>query len=229
MDSSSELDKIHLLPKPVTNNDAIPVSCSVTSTGDILLRNDGFNAEAAYTLDNFYAHMANILGNMERMKVDGAVLQVGQDPSGKKSIKMFLLYDARVLLGTKSTVDKSNRIHTVKVPGQTPGILHTNPEKWSFKGALPDGTRVSFKPIYDIPLNYTKDVQNSPEATEPRNTKDQSIVVAYAQQGVVSYALDRYASPSKPQQVMPNEKVADAIVLVIREVTNKIARLKGLK
>lgn len=227
---SERSESSRLLPKPVTGKEAIPVPCSITPTGDILLRNDGFNAEATYTLDNFYAHMANILGNMERMEVDGAVLQVGQDTNGNNSINMLLLYDERVLLGTMASIDNKNKIRTSKIQGTLPGIIHEKPKEWSFEGALPNGTEVSFRPVYDIPLNYTADAQNSPE-DESRNIGNPSIVVAYGKNEIVDYALKHYAIPPRSQQVnpLPNEKVADAIELVMREVTSKIAKLKGLK
>ncbi len=235
MDASFELEKPKVLPKPVTGKEMTPVSCSLTPTGDILLRNDGFNAEAAYTFDMFYAHMAVTLGNMERMEVDGAVLQVRQDTSGSNSVNILLLYDKRVLLGTMASSDNAGNIFTInistiKVPGRPPGILHEEPKEWSFEGALPNGIKVSFMPVYDIPLNYTTDAASNFGAG-PRNIESPSIIVAYGKRGIVDYALAHYSNPPEPKQVNPlsNEIVADAIELVMKEVTSKIAKLKGLK
>lgn len=230
MSGLSEREMLDRLPKPVTTNEEMPTACSIGQYyPNILLRNDGFNANVAYTAEAFYAHLANILGNLVRMNVDGLVLQVSEDEQNRKLVNMMLLYDARRLITTGFTLDQEG-ITVVRQPGAAPDLLHQRPDEWSFEADLTVGARISFKPVYDIPLNYTIDAITSPEANG-RNLESPAIVAAYGKGGVIRYAYENYQNPpqNKLQNTLSNEVIADGILLVTREVTGKIATLKGLK
>ncbi len=83
---------MEVLPRPVKEKDQIPPSCSIGEyLPDIILRNDGFDAEVVYTFESFYAHGANILGNMARIRIDGAVLQILDGVTGKRIVNVNYL------------------------------------------------------------------------------------------------------------------------------------------
>ncbi len=183
---SSETEKFSALPQTTKQGDVIPPPCSIGKYyPDILLRNDGFNAEVAYTFDDFYAHGANILGNLVRMRVDGAVLQLLTDEQGEKIINVLLLYDARRQLTSSFSIGASGEFAFHQTPAGKPSVLHDHPELWSFEGSLPNGKKVKFTPVYDIPLNYTADATESEEAKK-RNLEAPTMLVAYGRNGVLS-------------------------------------------
>lgn len=224
MDRSSEREKLDLLPKPVKSNELIPPPCSIGQYyPNVILRNDGFNADATYTLESFYSHFANILGNMERMRVDGVVLSEQSAENGKR-INIFLLYDSQVLLTTSLEAPSGRSIHAKHNPGVPPGILHQKPELWNYEGKLPDGTEVVFKPIFDIPINY---VVNA--ATE--GNENPSIVIAYGKKAIVDYAFKNFTNPpfGPNKKTVSDDNAAEAVMLITKEVSSKIAKAKGLK
>lgn len=222
MEDRTERGKIDLLPKAVKQKEAIPPPCSIAKYyPDILLRNDGFTAEVAYTFDDFYARGASILGNLVRMRVDGAVLQVLDDKKGNKVINVLYLYDARRQLTTSFSVN-SGLIQVHETPGEKPSILHERPELWSFTGRLPNGIKVSFMPVYDIPLNYTIDAPKI-SGGEARNLDVPAIVIAYGRKGIVDYAYENFRNPPKSKSVntLLDEDIINALHLITADVSRK--------
>lgn len=226
MDPSSESEKLNLLPKPVKSIELIPLPCSIGQYyPNIILRNDGFNADAVYTLESFYSHFANILGNMERMEVDGVVLSEESTKTGKK-INVSLLYDAGVLLTTSfSDSSSGGGINIRRDPGVPPGILHQKPELWSYEGKLPDGTEIVFKPVFEIPINYVADT------TDKEGKQAPSIVIAYGKKNIVDYAFKNFMNPpfGPNKKTVSDDNAAEAVMLVTKEVSSKIAKAKGLE
>src|SRR3989344_1687591 len=214
--SNPEEEKLSLLPKPATQKEQIPPPCSVAKYyPDILLRNDGFNAKVAYTFDDFYAHGANILGNMVRMQVDGAVLQLLTDEQGEKTINVLYLYDARRQLTNSFSLTPSGESAFYQTPAERLSILHKHPELWSYEGSLPNGRKVKFTLVFDIQINFTADAAQS-EGAEHRNLDAPTMVIAYGRRGIVDYAYEHFMNPPKPEELntLPDDDIIDALMLI---------------
>lgn len=221
-DTQEILEKFDLLPKPSTQETDIPRACSGGKyTPDVILRNDGFNAGAVYTADSFYMNFANLLGNMARMRVDGLVVREKTTEKGSKAIEMLLLYDQNQQL--TNSITNAEGILQVRRNLATPlSVLHTNPESWSWRGALPDGTEVVFKPVYEIPVNYTSDAEIN--SGETGNNSEPAIVIGYGSRGVVNYAYDHFKTLAEPksQKTLADQTVREALKLAAASVSTKI-------
>lgn len=221
--SNPEEEKLSLLPKPATQKEQFPPPCSVaTYYPDILLRNDGFNAEVAYTFDGFYAHGANILGNMVRMQVDGAVLQLLTDERGERMINVLYLYDARRQLTNSFSLSPHGEFKFHQTRAGELSILHQHPELWSYEGNLPNGRKVKFTPVFDIPVNFTADAAQN-EGAESRNLDAPTMVIAYGRRGIIDYAYGHYINPPKPKELntLPDGDIIDALRLIVCGISAK--------
>lgn len=158
------------------------------------------------------------------MDLDGVVLSEQSAENGKR-INIFLLYDAHVLPTTSFSEDPSRGgIHTKRNPGVPPGILHQKPELWSYEGKLPDGTEVVFKPIFDIPINYAVNAAT-------KGNENPSIVIAYGKKAIVDYAFKNFTNPpfGPNKKTVSDDNAAEAVMLITKEISSKIAQVKGLK
>lgn len=208
------------LPDPVQTLDDIPRPYSRTPKGNIILRNDGFNARNVYRFDSGFAHLSNIMANRARMRVDGAIMQA-YEADGTKHIDLLWLYNARRPITTGFSADETTgRIEPVDLQGQEPSWFHRNPDAWArHEEKLPSGTVLRARLAYDLPLNFVPDATRD----EDRNLDAPAVVVAYRLPSVIDYAHQKFMDTVEPE-AQPRSLNGDMehVVVYIRDLLDRL-------